>query len=169
MKRTTLNAALASLAVLTLMLAGCNSSKPAAENNAGLEEALSIASDAYIYGYPLVTMDMTRKRFTNVAVAGDATAPMGQMIKLRTYPAVDNHAVTAPNADTLYTTTWLDVSKEPWILSVPDMGNRYFLLPFLDGWTDVFEVPGTRTTGGKAAKYAITGPGWTGTLPDGVK
>ena len=169
MKRTTLNAALASLAVLTLMLAGCNSSKPAAENNAGLEEALSIASDAYIYGYPLVTMDMTRKRFTNVAVAGDATAPMGQMIKLRTYPAVDNHAVTAPNADTLYTTTWLDVSKEPWILSVPDMGNRYFLLPFLDGWTDVFEVPGTRTTGGKAVKYAITGPGWTGTLPDGVK
>ncbi len=94
---------------------------------------------------------------------------MGQMIRLRSYPAVDNHAVTAPNADTLYTMTWLDVSKEPWVLSVPDMGNRYFLLPFLDGWTDVFEVPGTRTTGGKAATYAITGPGWSGTLPSGVK
>jgi hypothetical protein len=134
-----------------------------------VEEAVSIATDAYIYGYPLVTMDMTRKRLTNVAAPGDADAPMGQMIKLRTYPAVDNHAVTAPNADTLYTMTWLDVSKEPWILGVPDMGNRYFLLPFLDGWTDVFEVPGTRTTGGKAATYAITGPGWSGKLPDGVK
>ena len=157
------------IAILTLLLlAGCNSSKPAADK-AGLEEALSIATDAYVYGYPLVTMDMTRKQFTNVAVADDAHAPMGQILKLRAYPAVDNHAVTAPNADTLYTTAWIDVSREPWIISVPDMGKRYYLLPFLSGWTDVFEVPGTRTTGEKAAKYAITGPGWSGKLPDGVK
>ena len=60
---------------------------------------------------------------------------MGQMIRLRSYPAVDDPAVTAPNADTLYTTAWMDVSKEPWVLSVPDMGDRYFLLPMLDGWT----------------------------------
>jgi hypothetical protein len=93
---------------------------------------------------------------------------MGQILRFRTYPAVDNHAVTAPNADTLYTSAWLDVSKEPWILSVPDMGDRYYLLPMLDGWTDVFQVPGKRTTGDKAAKYAITGPGWSGTLPAGV-
>ncbi|HUN87194.1 MAG TPA: DUF1254 domain-containing protein [Terriglobales bacterium] len=170
MKCTLRIAGLVTSLLIALTFIACNNaSKPAAENKAGLEEALSTATDAYIYGYPLVTMDMTRKRLTNVAVPGEANAPMGQMVKLRTYPAVDNHAVTAPNADTLYTMTWLDVSKEPWILSVPDMGNRYYLLPFLDGWTDVFEVPGTRTTGGKAAKYAITGPGWSGTLPDGVK
>src|SRR5574337_995611 len=65
-------------------------------------------------------------------------------------------------------TTWLDVSKEPWILSIPDMKGRYFLFPLLDGWTDVFQVPGKRTTGTGAQKYAITGPGWTGTLPPGV-
>ncbi len=153
--------------ILVLLLTGCNSGKPAADK-AGLEEALGIANDAYIYGYPLVTMDMTRKQLTNVAVPDDAHAPMGQLLKLRTYPAVDNHSVTAPNADTLYTTAWFDVSREPWILSVPDMGDRYFLLPMLSGWTDVFQVPGKRTTGGKAAKYAITGPGWSGKLPDGV-
>ena len=112
----------------------------------------ALATDAYIYGYPLVTMDMTRKQFTNVAAADAAHAPMGQILKFRTYPAVDNHAVTAPNADTLYTSAWLDVSKEPWILSVPDMGDRYYLLPMLDGWTDVFQVPGKRTTGDKAAE-----------------
>lgn len=162
-------AALAACLVLVLSFNSCSSSQKSAEDKAGLEEALSIATDAYIYGYPLVTMDMTRKRLTNVAVAGETAAPMGQMLRLRTYPPVDNHAVTAPNADTLYTMTWLDVSKEPWILSVPDMGDRYYLLPFLSGWTDVFEVPGKRTTGGKAAKYAITGPGWSGTLPTGVK
>jgi hypothetical protein len=93
---------------------------------------------------------------------------MGQIIKLRNYPAVDDHAVTAPNADTLYTTAFLDVSKEPWVFSIPDMGDRYYLMPMLDGWTNVFQVPGKRTTGDKAQKYAITGPGWSGTLPDGV-
>jgi len=133
------------------------------------EDALDTAIEAYIYGYPLVTMDMTRRNLTNVAEAGPTRAPMGQLIKLRTYPAVDDHSVTAPNADTLYTVVWLDVSKEPWVLSVPDMGNRYYLLPMLDGWTDVFAVPGTRTTGERAQQYAITGPGWSGKLPDGVK
>jgi hypothetical protein len=76
--------------------------------------------------------------------------------------------VTAPNADTLYTTAWFDVSKEPWVLSLPAMGDRYFLFPMLDGWTNVFQVPGKRTTGTQAQKYAITGPGWSGTLPPGV-
>ena len=77
--------------------------------------------------------------------------------------------MTAPNADTLYTTAFVDVDKEPWILSIPDMKDRYYLFPMLDGWTNVFQVPGKRTTGTDAQTYAITGPGWTGKLPDGVK
>jgi hypothetical protein len=149
-------------------MTGCNNTPKQDSEAPDLAEAVSTANDAYIYGYPLVTMDMTRKRFTNVASPDAAHAPMGQLLKLRTYPAVDNHAVTAPNADTLYTTTWLDLSKEPWIFGIPDMGDRYYLMPMLDGWTDVFQVPGKRTTGGKAQKYAITGPGWSGTLPTGV-
>ena len=133
-----------------------------------LQEAISIATDAYIYGYPLVTMDMTRKQITNVATPQGFHAPMGQFVKMREYPGPDFRTVTAPNADTLYTSTFLDLSKEPWVFSIPDMEDRYYLMPILDGWTDVFQVPGTRTTGGKAQKYAITGPGWTDTLPAGV-
>src|SRR5579883_504226 len=133
------------------------------------EEALDIATEAYIYGYPLVTMDMTRRALTNVVQVESSRAPMGQFLKLRTYPAVDDHSVTAPNADTLYTIVWLDLSKEPWVLGIPDMGDRYYLMPMLDGWTDVFAVPGKRTTGGRAQTYAITGPGWSGKLPEGVK
>jgi hypothetical protein len=131
--------------LFAIMLLGCGGNQAAAggAKSPELEEAISIASDAYVYGYPLVTMDMTRKQFTNVAVPDAAHAPMGQILKLRTYPAVDNHAVTAPNADTLYTSAWLDVSREPWVLSVPNMGNRYYLLPMLDGWTSVFQVPGS--------------------------
>ena len=94
--------------------------------------------------------------------------PMGQMIRMRSYPAVDNHCCAAPNADTLYTEVWLDVSKEPWIFGIPDMGDRYYIMPILDGWSEVFEVASPRDDGGKAQTYAITGPGWSGTLPEGV-
>ena len=73
------------------------------------EEAVRIAVDAYVYGYPLVTFDMARRQQTNVAAPDGEHAPMGQMIKMRSYPAVDNHCCAAPNADTLYTIAWLDV------------------------------------------------------------
>ncbi len=134
----------------------------------GAVEAIRIATEAYIYGYPLVTFDMVRKQQTNVAAPDAEHAPVGQMIKMRTYPAVDNHCCAAPNADTLYTEAWLDVSKEPWILGIPDMGDRYYIVPILDGWSDVFKVASPATTGSKAQTYAITGPGWSGALPRGV-
>ncbi len=137
-------------------------------NAAGQETALSAAVDAYIYSYPLAIMDTTRRQLTNVAAAGATRAPMGQLRRFRTYPAVDDHSVPAPNADTLYTDAWLDVSTEPMVLSTPDMGDRYFMMPMLSGWTNVFQSPGTRTTGQKAQTYAITGPGWSGALPAGV-
>jgi hypothetical protein len=72
---------------------------------------------------------------------------MGQIVKLRQYPDASYRDVTAPNADTLNTTSFFDVGKEPYVLSVPDMKDRYFLLPLLDGWTNVFQMPGKRTTG----------------------
>jgi hypothetical protein len=127
-----------------------------------------LASEAYIYGYPLVTMEMTRRVMTNVAAPVGTRAPMGQWIKARQYPDASFRDVTAPNADTLYTTIWLDVGNEPWIVSIPDLKGRYALFPMLDGWTTVFQVPGKRTTGTDAQTFAITGPGWTGTLPPGV-
>lgn len=134
----------------------------------GVEDFV-LATDAYIYGYPLVTMEMTRRVLTNVAAPEGTRAPMGQIIKLREYPNASFRDVTAPNADTLYTTAFFDVGKEPWVLSIPDMQGRYALFPMLDGWTTVFQVPGKRTTGTGAQTYAITGPGWKGTLPAGVK
>ena len=133
------------------------------------KEALEAAIDAYVYAYPLVTMELTRRASTNVVKPEGPLAPMGQFAKLREYPAPAMHTVTAPNADTLYTIVWLDVSKEPWVLGFPDMKGRYYLMPMLDGFTNVFADPGKRTTGTGPQKYAVTGPGWTGTLPPGVK
>jgi hypothetical protein len=134
----------------------------------GLEDFI-LATDAYIYGYPLVTVEMTRRVITNVAAPVGTRGPMGQIIKLRQYPDASFRDITAPNADTLYTTAFFDVGKEPWVLSIPDMNGRYALFPMLDGWTNVFQVPGKRTTGTGAQTYAVTAPGWKGTLPAGVK
>jgi hypothetical protein len=134
----------------------------------GLED-FWLATDAYIYGYPLVTMEMTRRVITNVAAVEGTRGPMGQIIKIRQYPNASYRDVTAPNADTLYTTSFFDVGGEPWVLSIPDMKDRYYLMPMLDGWTNVFQVPGKRTTGTGAQTYAITGRDWSGTLPAGVK
>ncbi len=131
-------------------------------------EALDVAIDAYVYGYPLVTTEMTRRVLTNVATAGEKRAPMGQFASMRSYPSPDDRAVTAPNADTLYSSAWLDLSQEPYVLSIPEMSGRYYLMPMLDAWTNVFQNPGKRTTGTGAQTYAITGPGWHGTLPAGV-
>ncbi|MFO0875906.1 MAG: DUF1254 domain-containing protein [Gemmataceae bacterium] len=133
------------------------------------KQAAAIGVEAYIYGYPLVTMEMTRRVMTNVATVEGTRGPMGQFVNLRQYPTAAFRDVTAPNADTLYSTAWIDVGKEPYIVSIPNEKGRYFLLPMLSGWTDVFAVPGKRATGTDAQKYAITGPGWKGTLPKGVK
>jgi hypothetical protein len=138
-------------------------------NKISAQEAQQIAEEAYIYGYSLVTLEMTRRVMTNVRELEGTRAPMGHLIRVREYPTAAFRDVTAPNADTLYTTAWIDVGKEPWVLSLPDAHDRYYLFPMLDGWTDVFQVPGKRTTGTGPQKYAITGPGWKGTLPEGVK
>ena len=133
------------------------------------DEAKQIAIDSYVYGYPLLTMEWTRRVVTNVAEAKGTRAPMGHLIRLREYPDAKFRDVTAPNADTLYTTAFLDLVAEPWVLTLPDAKDRYYLFPMLDGWTTVFEVPGKRTTGTGPQTYAITGPDWKGKLPAGVK
>jgi hypothetical protein len=133
------------------------------------QQAREIGTEAYIYGYPLVTMEMTRRVMTNVAVPTGTRGPMGQFHNMRRYPDASFHDVTAANADTLYSVAWLDLSKEPYVLSIPDAHDRYYLMPLLSAWTNVFEDPGKRTTGTRAQTYAITGPNWMpGPLPAGV-
>ena len=154
-------------ATILLSLTACQKPGGAqAPADSGLNAA---AVDAYVYGYPLVTMELTRRSFTNVVEGDSKNAPMGVFVNVPKYPPADDKRVTAPNADTLYSTAWIDVGKEPYIVHVPDEHGRFYLLPMLSGWTDVFADPGKRTTGTDAADFAITGPGWKGTLPKGIK
>ncbi len=93
---------------------------------------------------------------------------MNQFYHAPEFPDATFTDVVRANADTLYSFLWFDVSKEPLVIDVPDSGGRYYLLPMLDMWTDIFASPGKRTSGTGPQTYAITGPGWEGKLPTDV-
>jgi hypothetical protein len=165
-------------AILCVALMGCQ--KPAADtaapvaakaDSAGTSQATQAAAkDAYLFGYPLVLMDVSRAKAVNVPnpTAG-SSAPTNQFSHVTRFPDANFFDVVSPNADTLYSTAWLDLGKEPIVLSVPDTKGRFYLMPMLDGWTNVFASPGKRTTGTGKGDFAITGPRWTGELPAGMQ
>ncbi len=130
------------------------------------DEAHAIGVDAYLYFYSLITMDVTRKQLTNQEpTPGGIGGPMNRFANISAFPTADMRVVVRPNFDTLYSSGWLDLTKEPMVVSVPDTGGRYYLLPMLDMWTDVFASPGWRTTGTGAGNFLVTPPGWSGTVP----
>ena len=95
------------------------------------EEAHAIGVDAYVYFYPLVTMDVTRQADDERRARPKARPrPMNTFAKFRRIPTADMRAVVRPNFDTLYSSGWLDLTKEPVIVSVPD--TRRALLPAAD-------------------------------------
>ena len=107
------------------------------------QEAYAIGVDAYLYFYPLVTMDLTRKQSTNIEPGKEfGKGPMNMFVSVPEYPPAHLKVVVRINFDTLYSIAWLDLTKEPMLVSVPDTGGRYYLLPMLDMWTDVFASPG---------------------------
>jgi len=145
--------------VLPTVVAAVMAASPAQALNQ--EEADSIATEAYVYFYPLVTMDLTRKQLTNVK-AGSASfgGPPNRFDNIPGYPSADDKAVVRPNFDTLYSSAWLDLTEEPVVITVPNTDGRYYLLPMLDMWTNVFASPGWRTTGTEAQTLLIAPPGW---------
>jgi hypothetical protein len=135
------------------------------------QEARAIATDAYVYAYPLLLMDVFMRQGTNYAEpTGIVTqAPYNQFSHARAFPPADFKAVVRPNVDTLYSSANLDLGPEPIVLSVPAT-DRYFMLPLLSLWTDVFAVPGTRTTGRNTARnFLVVGPNWRGEAPPGLE
>jgi hypothetical protein len=126
------------------------------------KDAYEIGVEAYVYLYPLVIMDVTRRQMLG-------RGPMNTFSHMRAFPPGDFKEVVRPNFDTLYSSAWLDLTREPMIVSARDTDGRYYLLPMLDMWTDVFAVPGRRTSGTRAVEFAVVPPNWTGDLPAGVE
>jgi hypothetical protein len=125
--------------------------------NTTAAEVRDIAGKAYVYAYPLVLIETTR-----------GVLPVNRFTHVPRFPDAKFRQIVRPNADTLYSTAWLDASQEPILIHVPDAGGRFYLLQFMDAWTETFADPGKRTTGTAAQWMAIVGPRWTGNLPEGI-
>jgi hypothetical protein len=133
------------------------------------DDLRTLSYEAALYFYPLVTMDITRLQAIN-APAGTKPGfgPPNEFHHFRAFPTADFRNVVRPNFDTLYSSAFLDLTAGPVILHAPDTDDRYYMLPLIDMWTDVFANPGKRTTGTDAKDFVVTGPGYTGELPDGL-
>ena len=139
-----------------------------AQDKLSEKEASEIALEAYIYGYSLVTTEVTRVQMSNVPKVEGFRGPMNQFVNVKRYPPADYRGVSAPNADTLYSLAWLDLDQ-PMVFSHPDMGKRFYMFEMVDLWMVAFNTPGARIAGGDAASYLLTGPGWLGAVPPGMK
>jgi hypothetical protein len=148
---------------------GMPPSKAVAQATVTEEDAYAIGVDAYLYFYALVTMDVTRKQLSNMEPGKETLkGPMNMFNNASEYPPANFKAVVRPNFDTLYSSAYLDMTKEPVVVSVPATNGRYYLLPMLDMWSDVFASPGWRTTGTQAENFVVTPPGWRPDIGDRV-
>ena len=134
--------------------------------------AYTLGVQAYIFGFPYVYLPALRWDWVTHPKTKDELplyAPINHFSHVRTLADASYRGGGSPNEDTLYSVAWVDVAKEPVILSHPDMGDRYFAFELAGIDSDNFAYVGKRTTGSKAGSFAIVGPGWKGQLPAGVK
>ncbi len=183
MQRKMLALALCSAA---LMLTACGDQKPAtpatpmpdgskAQADAGakaaadakVKEQVQVALDAYVYGYSLMTTDVTRVQMSNVPKQEGLQSPAGVFTNIPRYPPADYRGVSAPNADTLYSLAWVDLA-EPQVFVHPEMGKRFYLFEMVDLWMTIVKTPGSRIDGSKAQTYLLTGPTFKGEVPKGM-
>ena len=126
-------------------------------------------TEAYIYGFPMIMMDLTKHAGTSTSTPGEITAPVNQFAVMTHYPDASFRAVARTGLDTLFAVAWADLEKEPLVLSVPDTNGRYYVIALFDMWSNVFTSFGKRNTGTGAANFLIVGPGWQGNPPADVK
>ena len=129
------------------------------------------ALDAYAYGIPLMEFNRVAAAQTSVTVPdaiGDA--PVNQFGNARILADPRERVIVQPNNDTLYSLAHLDLSRTALVLHVPAIAHhRYFAFEFLDPYTNVFAYVGTRTTGEQGGTFLITGPGFRGRVPHGMR
>ena len=121
------------------------------------QRAYDAGVKAYVHGFPPVISRLSQTTF-----------PPNTMLGIADTPSPASKLVVLPNVDTSYTVGKLDLSAGPLVVHVPAR-RRYYELQLMDAYTNVFGYIGTRTTGHGAGDYALTAPGWHGSLPAGVK
>ncbi len=160
---------LATVIFALIIIQGCSpkSESRASEKSAEAVDTLAVIREAYAFGLPLMLMDLTRQQLLHPK--SPMYAPINQFKHVSYFPDASFRSVVRPNVDTYYSSAWLDLSQGPIALEVPDTKGRYYMLPMLDAYTNIFASPGTRTTGNGAKVFLISGPGWSGSVPEGME
>ena len=133
-------------------------------------EAYEVAREAFLYAYPLVLQYLTIRQATNFAepTLTVGHCPINQFSHARSFPSAEYKSVIRGNVDTLFSLAHVDLGEEPIVLSIPAV-DRFFVLPLISLWTDVFAAPGTRTTGSNSARdFLLVGPRWRGKAVGGL-
>jgi hypothetical protein len=132
-----------------------------------------VGAYAYAYFYPRLIYNTWENSIVQhgISVSSSSGIPINTLYTSPTLasPSQSNVQESIGNRDTLYTIGWLDLSKGPQILHVPDMAGRYYTIQLMDPWGTDFAYVGRRTTGTQAGDYLISGPGWQGKLPAGMR
>ena len=162
------------LVLLVVLSAACSSHEPApttAPTSASTspstgppvppQSGAQQAADAYVWGLPLVITERTLQSLA-------ARVPENHLTFQPALSNVTTRTVVSPNTDTLYAVAPLDLRGEPYVLTLPAIHDRYYSFQLISAYTDSFAYIGTRATGGRAGRWAITGPRWHGRLPAGV-
>lgn len=136
-----------------------SATNPATTLSATDQEIVAIAKAAFIYGLPLVLIDLTKQKGTNYEEATSDGAPINQFCNKITFPTDKDTSVVRPNCDTFYSSGFLDLLEGPLVMSVPETDEQYYMLPLLDAYANCIEgSPGTRTGETEGGNYLIVGP-----------
>lgn len=129
-----------------------------------------IATVAYIYGFPLVSVVRTEDFTTSPNIpAGPGRGPINTFSYFRDFPNSSFTDIVRPNVDTLYSVAYFNLNKEPLVLKVPPIADRYYSLQFIDAYSNNFLYIGTRENNTSGGTYLLIGPSWNGTVPSGMK
>lgn len=131
-------------------------------------ERRQLAAQVYIYGYPLVYNLHEIDGFANNIASIPFSAPYNQFGYARALLGPETEFVS-PNNDTLYVVASCDVRGGPLVLHVPDTGGRYYVLQFVDAWTNNFAYIGSRATGTSEGEFLVAADGWPGEVPAGMR
>ncbi|NDR57046.1 DUF1254 domain-containing protein [Aliiruegeria sabulilitoris] len=158
------------LAVVTVTNVVLPATRSLAETELTPEEARALAKDAWLFGMPLVMFEIQADFLTHVTKPGAAKAPVNQFVHYRQFIDASNRSIVGFNVDNLYSLSWIDLSDEPLVLSVPAMGDRYWVMQIVDAWNGVPAAPGSRThDGDRPHDFLIAGPDWDGPVPEGLE
>lgn len=169
-----MNKLIIALMVLFIALSSCGKKEDKTKvtdnnSNSQADATKTIAKNAYTYAYPVAQMYGIINAYNINEKNPGYKGPFNKIINVPRVFTPEDKAIVTPNSDTPYSFLTMDLRAEPIVITVPEIQkDRYYSIMFLDLYTYIYDVVGSRTTGNGAGKFMVTGPDWKGEIPEGI-